>query len=176
MERGKLWGLGALALAAVYAGRKLMHDPSTPPGLAASEPLIARLHPSIQNRARELLARAWALGVPLVVTSGLRPNEEQARLYAQGRTAPGAIVTNSPPGSSWHNFGLAFDVAPLKPDGSGRPYWPEDDALWTRVGQAGEAAGLTWGGRFTTIKDRPHFEYHPGLSLALARAGQRPDV
>jgi peptidoglycan L-alanyl-D-glutamate endopeptidase CwlK len=98
---------------------------------------------------------------------------EQARLYAQGRTAPGAIVTKAQPGSSWHNFGLAFDVAPLV---NGRPAWPNDEALWDLIGRYGKAAGLDWGGDFLTIKDRPHFEYHPGLTLAQARAGARPSV
>ena len=39
------------------------------------------------------------------VTQGLRTMVEQEALYAQGRTAPGAIVTNAQPGQSPHNPG-----------------------------------------------------------------------
>lgn len=162
-------GVGALA---GLAAKSILSDKRDPPGLARSEPLIRKLHPSIQDRARETLVRAFSQGVSLIVTQGLRTNEEQARLYAQGRTAPGAIVTNAPPGSSWHNFGLAFDVAVL--DDMGKTTWPENSALWQKIGTIGKSTGCAWGGDWTTIKDRPHFEYHPGLTLADARAGGRP--
>lgn len=144
----------------------------TPPGLAQSEPLIVQLHPSVQPRARELLQRAINIGIPLVVTTGYRSPDEQARLYAQGRTAPGPIVTNAPPGWSWHEFRLAFDVAVRGENG--QPTWPNDDALWKRIGAAGKAAGLEWGGDWTGIVDRPHFQLIRGLTMAQARAGQIP--
>ena len=166
----KVAGFGALALGGGFVVKKLLEN--EPRGMAQSEPFIAKLHPSIQDMAREVLTRASNVGIDLVITQGLRDNEEQARLYAQGRTAPGSIVTNAPPGSSWHNFGLAFDVAVLNAEG--KATWPEDSALWERIGQVGKAAGLTWGGDFTSIKDRPHFEYHPGVTLADARQGKRP--
>jgi hypothetical protein len=144
-----------------------------PPGLTASMPLIAQLHPSVQPKAVETLQRAINIGIPLVVTQAYRDTAEQARLYAQGRTTPGSVVTNAPPGSSWHEFRLAFDVAVLDPQ-TGNPTWPNDTALWARIGSAGKAAGLQWGGDFATITDRPHFELHPGLTLADARAGNVP--
>jgi peptidoglycan L-alanyl-D-glutamate endopeptidase CwlK len=133
---------------------------------------IQDLHPSIQPMVGQTLDNAAADGIQLVVTQGLRTMEEQQALYDQGRTAPGKIVTNAKPGSSWHNFGLAFDVAIV--DANGNPSWPEDNALWARVGAAGKAAGLVWGGDFTQFVDRPHFEYHPGLTLSDARNGARP--
>lgn len=139
---------------------------------AQSEAIIATLDPTIRPMARKLLQRAASTGINLVVTQGRRTMEEQAALYAQGRTAPGAIVTNSPPGSSWHNFALAFDVAVIAPDGS--ITWPNDNALWQQIGSIGSNLGLTWGGSFVSFVDRPHFEYHPGLTLADARSGKRP--
>lgn len=42
----------------------------------------------------------------------------QASIWAEGRTIPGPIVTWSPAGSSYHNYGLAVDIVPLNPDGS----------------------------------------------------------
>lgn len=165
---------GALVGYGIYRalkGRGVSGPP--PPGLPASLPLIAKLHPSVQPKARETLQRAINVGIPLVVTQTYRDPAEQARLYAQGRTAPGPVVTNAPPGWSWHEYRLAFDVAVLDPR-TGRPSWPEDAALWKRIGDAGKAAGLEWGGNWTGIVDRPHFQHTGGLTMAQARAGQIP--
>jgi peptidoglycan L-alanyl-D-glutamate endopeptidase CwlK len=144
-----------------------------PPGLRQSEPLIAQLKPPVQTKARELLQRAINLGIPLVVTQAYRDPAQQARLYAQGRTTPGAIVTNAPPGWSWHEYKLAFDVAVLD-QATGRPTWPNDNALWQQIGAAGKAAGLEWGGDWTGIVDRPHFQFTMNTPIASARAGQLP--
>lgn len=156
--------------AALFFGKKRMSDIDVP-GMAASEKYIGQLDLSLQAKAHALLIRAAVLGIPLVVTQGYRDPKEQARLYAQGRTAPGPIVTNAPPGSSWHEYRLAFDVAVLA---GGKPTWPNDVKLWDRIGAVGKSLGLTWGGDFASIKDRPHFEYHPGFGLAEARQGRKP--
>lgn len=129
--------------------------------------LVDTLDPSIQPLARELLRRR----PDLTITSAFRTLEEQERLYAQGRTSPGAIVTHAKPGFSWHNYGLAFDVAPK--DEQGRPFWPDDQAFWDAVGAEGRSIGLRWGGDFG---DWPHFEYHPDLSITDAQNGVRPSV
>lgn len=47
------------------------------------------------------------------VVQGFRSFPQQAALYAQGRTTPGPIVTYSPAGTSYHNYGLAVDIAPI---------------------------------------------------------------
>ena len=64
------------------------------------------------------------------VTQGLRTMAEQAALYAQGRTEPGAIVTHAQPGSSAHNYGLAVDVA--LSDGEALR-WDYTDPAWQRL-------------------------------------------
>jgi hypothetical protein len=148
--------------------------PPTSPGLNAATLLtVSKLHLTIQEPAISFLQDALhAAGLHLAVTQGLRTMKEQAALYAQGRTTPGPIVTNAPPGSSWHNFGLAFDVALIQ---DGKLSWPNDENLWLRIGLIGEAHGLEWGGRWKTIVDRPHFQRVQGLTLAQARAGMRPE-
>ena len=121
------------------------------------------LHPKVVDMARKLIELAKNEGIEILVTSTLRTFDEQAELFAIGRTKPGKIVTNAKPGQSWHNFGLAFDVVPLV---NGKAIW--DSPFWKRIGELGKSVGLTWGGDFKSFKDKPHFEYHPNLTLAEA--------
>lgn len=115
----------------------------------------AQLDPAFLAKADALLSALDAAGIPVVVTDGVRTDDEQNALYAQGRTQPGAIVTNARAGESAHNKRKALDVAPQTE--SGAPHWPDDPALWERIGTIGERVGLVWGGRWTK-PDRPHFE------------------
>jgi peptidoglycan L-alanyl-D-glutamate endopeptidase CwlK len=119
--------------------------------------------------AEALIEQAEAAGFPIVVTQTYRSHAEQDALYAQGRTAPGRIVTNARGGFSWHNFRRAFDVAFRRPRGG--VSW---DGPWETLGELGEAIGLEWGGRWKGLKDRPHFEHRGGLTLAQARAASGP--
>ncbi len=175
MKKAGLVSIGIAGLmvgVALLDGKKRMLDQKTPvdedaPGIAPSMGLINELDETVQHLALSLLRAAHALGIELIVTQAYRSMDEQAHLYAQGRTIAGPIVTNAPPGSSWHEFRKAFDVAILK---DGRATWPNDVALWQRIGNIGKQIGLDWGGDFHTIIDRPHFEYHPGQTLAMARA------
>ncbi len=100
------------------------------------------------------------------VISGTRSYAEQAALYAQGRTAPGKVVTNARPGYSNHNFGIAVDVGIFK----GKVYLAECPEYAT-LGPVGEKCGLLWGGRWAKPKtDRPHYEFATGFTLAQMRA------
>jgi peptidoglycan L-alanyl-D-glutamate endopeptidase CwlK len=137
------------------------------------------LNSRVKPLAKTLLQRALKAGIPLTVICTLRSMDEQAALYAQGRTKPGPIVTYARPGFSYHNFGLALDVVPtrlltLKNWGETPDYRDEARALWDQLGSIGVDVGLTWGGDFAELKDRPHFEWSGGLSLAQLRAGARP--
>jgi peptidoglycan L-alanyl-D-glutamate endopeptidase CwlK len=104
--------------------------------------------------------RAGAAGLFLLVTCTLRTAQEQAALYAQGRTAPGRVVTWAKPGQSLHETGQAVDVVPMR---GGVCVWGTTGAdleLWRQVGALGEAAGLEWGGRWPAkIRDYPHFQF-----------------
>jgi peptidoglycan L-alanyl-D-glutamate endopeptidase CwlK len=127
----------------------------------------------VQAKAKALLDAAKDAGVDLLVTSTYRSNEEQAALYAQGRTKPGAIVTNARPGDSYHNWRCAFDVVPLR---NGKPVWgttgPDGD-LWRKIGEMGESVGLEWAGRWTgKLREMAHFQYTGGLTLAQLKAGK----
>lgn len=95
----------------------------------------------------------------LRVSSGFRSVADQNVLYAQGRTAPGDIVTNAPGGWSWHNFGLAADVVFCNENGN--PSWSESYD-WNAKGAYGTAQGLVWGGVWVSATfpngDRPHHQ------------------
>lgn len=105
------------------------------------------LAPAIRPKVDQFLASCRAAGIDVLVTSTLRTLEEQAALYAQGRSAAGPIVTRAKPGSSAHNFGLAVDVVPIV---NGKPEWTfnymHPSPTWDKVGRLGRLAGLEWFG------------------------------
>lgn len=140
----------------------------------------------VRIKALDLINECKAHGIDLLVTSTYRDLEAQAALYAQGRSAPGRIVTNARAGQSFHNFRVAFDVVPLR---GGKAVWgttgngidndPTDDdkddlELWQRIGAIGESHGLEWAGRWTRFREYPHFQYTGGLTLADLAAGKAP--
>lgn len=132
------------------------------------------LHPVVATKARMHIALCDAEGIDIIVTSTLRTMAEQAELYAQGRTKPGRIVTKAPPGRSYHNYGLAYDVVPLR---NGKAVWGTtgaDGEMWLRVGLLGESVGLEWAGRWKRFREFPHFQWTGGLTLADLIAGKRP--
>lgn len=102
-------------------------------------------------------------GLVALIYCTLRSMDEQAALYAQGRTRPGAIVTNARPGQSRHNpdadgLAWAFDAVPLR---GGIALWDDLDAL-ALMGECGEYVGLTWAGRWRgKLRERVHFEMEP---------------
>jgi peptidoglycan LD-endopeptidase CwlK len=122
---------------------------------------LTDLHPLMQPLVVDFLARVEMEGIDLLVTCTYRSDEEQAALYAIGRTKPGRRVTNAPPGRSMHNFrfggkpaSLAVDVVPLA---NGKPVWSAADPVWQKVGEIGEAAGLEWAGRWKRGPRVPSF-------------------
>lgn len=130
-----------------------------------SEGNIATLGPRTQAKAREWLAKCLVDGINVKIICGTRTFDEQADLYAQGRTRPGPRVTNSPPGYSWHNFGVAWDFVVF--DEHGEPLW--DSPLMERCGRIAESLGLQWGGSWTGFQDVPHIQMETGCTLAQAR-------
>lgn len=144
-----------------------------------SNQLLSGLHPSIQPLAQKLLAAAAQQGISLVINQGVRTYAEQDALYAKGRTEPGGVVTGTKGGESWHNFGLAFDVAMVSPGPKppiGSPSWPPGKDTWSTVGALGQSVGLVWGGNFSALADYGHFEFHPGITKEQARSGVRPEA
>lgn len=104
-------------------------------------PIIARV--MIEEYAQLLLEVAGALGVPARITSIHRTREKQAEIY---RTrGPASSLPAAPPGTSTHEYGLAFDAVAVRSE------------LQPVLGVIGEAIGLYWGGRFSR-RDPVHFQ------------------
>lgn len=139
---------------------------------------IKLLHPKVRDEAgliyaeicRRLKGRAMCR---FVFT--LRNFFEQDKLYAQGRTAPGAIVTNAKGGLSFHNYGLAIDIVLIvDTDGDGdydKAVWDtktdfdgDGKADWIEVVAVFKEYGWTWGGDWKFL-DPPHFQKTFGMSV-----------
>lgn len=129
---------------------------------------INELVPPAKERVEKFKALCKENNIDLLITSTYRDNESQNALFAQGRTAPGKIVTNAKAGQSWHNFRCAVDVVPLI---NGKPVWDGDDPIWAKVGALGKQAGLEWAGDWKKFKEMAHFQYTGGLTLAQLNAG-----
>ena len=96
----------------------------------ASRSLIDLAAP-VRHAAMAFQAACHARGMNALIYCTLRSNEEQAALYAQGRTAP--VV-----------HGVAM--------------WSDDAALLT-MGECGESVGLAWAGRWRgPLRELVHFQ------------------
>jgi peptidoglycan L-alanyl-D-glutamate endopeptidase CwlK len=95
------------------------------------------------------------------ITHGVRTQAEQDALYAQGRTAPGKIVTNTK--NSRHIGGFAVDIAVLV---NGQVSWEMKHykAVADVVKKVAAHLGvnIAWGGDWKSPVDGPHFEIPKG--------------
>lgn len=123
---------------------------------------LTDLNPAIRKSAYRFMQQAKAAGYPFKITSAYRSWDEQERLYNQGRTTPGQIVTNARPGQSLHNYGLAFDVL-----GEGENY---NTTNWEAIAQIGKANGFEWGGDWAGLIDKPHFQKTFGYSISQLKS------
>ena len=111
------------------------------------------IHPYLLHKVNLALNEAKQKGIDLRVVSGFRDRKKQQALYSQGRTTKGPIVTNAPPGLSYHNYGWAVDVCEYR---NGKPYWKSKH--WNEIGAIGKKHGLVWGGDWTRLVDKPHLQ------------------
>ncbi len=117
---------------------------------------LETLEPELRPLIEQLIMGAEiATGLEWIVTSGRRTMAEQQKLYDQGRTTKGAIVTKAKPGQSAHNFGLAADLAPMK---DGKIWWSAPESVWQAMADTAVKLGLTAGFYFKSFKDMPHVE------------------
>ena len=117
--------------------------------------------PVLIDRLGRVLSAMDALGFAMMVTDGLRTVERQRELYAQGRTAPGSIVTYADGVEKHSNHQKKLDGMGHAADCcfvvDGQPSW-DSRLQWKAYGACAEALGLTWGGSWTALHDLPHVE------------------
>lgn len=116
----------------------------------------AALYPDLQPLAKELIATAVKLGGAIEITNTFRTFATQQALYAEGRTTAGAVVTQAQGGESYHNYGLAFDIAITS-----LPAGDTQESFYAHLGTFFESIGGVWGGDFA---DDDHFEWHPNFT------------
>ena len=118
------------------------------------------LLPRVKAKAEAFIAKCKSAGIDVLIYSTYRDNESQDALYAQGRSKPGAIVTNSKGGQSFHNYRVAFDFVPQK---DGKPQW-DDVKLYRICGLKAKEVGLEWGGNWK-FQDMPHCQETGGYTI-----------
>lgn len=132
--------------------------------MANSSRRIDDLHKDFQPMVRDLLERGNAVmvdGWQFFITDGFRSMTDQQKMYDQGRTTPGAIITQAKPGQSPHNYGLAVDMAFQK---DGQLSYSQD--LYALVYPIARELGFELGADWTSFVDRPHFQHPNWRSIA----------
>ena len=117
---------------------------------------VSNIHPKLKMLQKELIEECERQGLSIRITQEIRTVEEQDRLYAQGRTTKGKIVTRAK-GSEYrshHQWGTAFDFC----RNDGKDPFDDSDNFFSKVGNIGKSIGLEWGGDWEKIVDKPHFQ------------------
>lgn len=134
-----------------------------------ASPLALAFLKRLANGGLQYAGQTWRLTVG--EHGGVRDDAEQLVLFKQGRALVNGVwtvvdkdkvVTNAQTAQQTrHGQGRAVDIWVLLPNGKPLLYPSQSaqfEGLYTALGELGESMGLTWGGRWTTLKDRPHFE------------------
>lgn len=98
------------------------------------------------------------------VIEGVRTTKRQQELYAQGRTAPGNIVTNADGVKKKSNhqakadgYGHAVDIVPYPVDWDSISKF-DNIAVAMKLAACELGVDIVWGGDWKNFKDYPHFE------------------
>lgn len=145
---------------------------------ARNREAIGFLHEAAQHKVWQAFEEMELIGEDALIVRGFATGEEQQSLWEQGRVTPGRIVTNAPAGWSFHNYGLAIDLAPVLLGIPLHQKWKlEWAAFWRYKRYAGIMTAMGWSWLYAQIgKDRPHFTYAPGLTIHDVIEGARPDI
>lgn len=154
-------------ISALLAGERLTPPPALPPE-SFNTIEVTTVRPALINASRDwtlledgfsqrllrVFQRMHEQGYEMALIEGYRSPERQNRLAAMGSN-----VTNAGAYQSYHQFGLAADCAFLR---DGKLVINEKDPWAMRgyelYGEASEAMGLTWGGRWKMM-DFGHVEF-----------------
>jgi peptidoglycan LD-endopeptidase CwlK len=173
VNRTALIVVAGIALLLVVSGANA--NPGSPSAGSGGSTSANDLHPNIIDFFNQCLSTANALlpaGQTIAIDSTFRTFDQQQADYNQGRDSNGnvvnqaAVISDAPPGHSYHNYGLAFDWHI-----SGMPTPTSyiqalNNQSWMTVVNAFKAAGWAWGGDWTSFKDYDHLQYTFGNSVS----------
>lgn len=139
---------------------------------------IKLLHPKVRDEVTDLysdICKVLTGNAICRFTHTLRTFAEQDKLFQQGRTTKGRIVTNASKGRSFHNYGLAIDIALLVDKDNNwiyeslsydlkADYDKDKKSDWVEVVNVFKQYGWEWGGDWKFF-DAPHFQKTFGYSI-----------
>ncbi|MCH7850943.1 MAG: M15 family metallopeptidase [Nanoarchaeota archaeon] len=117
--------------------------------------ILDKLDAVTSTKFSNLYTDALNMGILLLYFSGYRDLEKQNQLYQKYLRGEGGIAAK--PGYSWHNYGRAVDLVPVKESGENdwnSKFYPAIDILAKRY-------GLKWMG----WQDSPHFTDSRGETI-----------
>lgn len=142
-------------------------------------PAPDQLDPVVAEKVDVLLKKTKQQNINAVITDKVRSMRRQNKLYKQGRSTGGNIVTYAEGGESYHNYGLAVDYALRNEDGE--VIWDikydgnhNGKSDWFEVAEIAKGLGFDWGGDWKNFKDYPHLQMDFGLSIQQLQNGMRP--
>lgn len=121
-------------------------------GLTGRDALYAEVQPLYDQHVAQLKEK----GIIASLGATFRTSPEQDKLYAEGRSTAGAVVTNAEGMQSYHNYGLAYDLNLAKEDGS-----EVLQADWDEMASIAISLGMVDGASFG---DDHHTEWHPDFA------------
>ena len=149
-------------------GGKCYDDSEDIPNKSQHAPLLAELHPDFVPLVKSFICQAWKQKqISIRLNSSYRSVERQQGLYndwvKRGKTGP--APANPTSGLSYHNLGMAIDFNPTLSNGTTLTS-TASKASWRSSGivEIGEAAGMYWGGNFSTNYDPIHFDFRNNVA------------
>ena len=130
--------------------------------------ILQEIHPIFQKKIVELIDNRPNKEMELKALYALVSYEKQEQLWLIGRNDQGEplydsltckplTVTSAKGGQSWHNFGLAIDLAYFR--NNEIINCDENKAAYDDLGKVAKKLGITWGGTFTPYYDATHFQW-----------------
>lgn len=125
---------------------------------------LVGIHPDLVRLMNEAIKDS---PIDFTITDGVRTTQQQRSLYEQGRTKPGAIVTNADGVNNKSNhqaksdgYGYAVDLYPYYNKSVQLNDVKNLRLIANHIKEVAKRLdiGIQWGGDWKTFKDYPHFE------------------
>lgn len=137
------------------------------------EKKLSELYAPFAARIRNFIIKARQESLNVSIFEGYRSFERQKDLYQKGRDLTGKIidqrkiVTNAPPGFSFHNYGLACDIVFDGSDSKPGFQWSWSDTHeWKKLAQLGkDEFGLEPAYFWKSFPEAPHYQCSYGLQV-----------